>query len=59
MRPQHRVLLVGPWRAGAAGALAQAVRATSPWALVVDGRVVSRSVELTPADAVALVAVPS
>lgn len=34
----------------------EAVRATTPWALVVDGRVVSRSAELTPEAAVALVA---
>lgn len=33
-------------------ALAEAVRATTPWALVVDGRVVSLAVELTPAEAI-------
>lgn len=35
--------------------LGEAVRATTPWALVVDGRVVSRSAELTSEAAVALV----
>lgn len=35
--------------------IGEAVRATTPWALVVDGRVVSRSAELAPETAVALV----
>ncbi|MGH3451153.1 MAG: hypothetical protein ACRDQW_10590 [Haloechinothrix sp.] len=39
---------------GIRAALTEAVRATTPWALVIDGKVVSRSLPLTPAAAVGL-----
>lgn len=42
--------------AGVRAALVEAVRATTPWTMVVDGRVVSRAVPLTPAAAVAALA---
>ncbi len=40
--------------AGVVAALVEAMRATTPWALVIDGRVVSRSVPLTPDSGVAM-----
>ncbi|MGH3519933.1 MAG: hypothetical protein ACRDQ7_21625 [Haloechinothrix sp.] len=39
---------------GMRAAVTEAVRATTPWALVIDGKVVSRAGPLTPAIAIAL-----